>query len=154
MNEWSPEADPQAPGTGARAAESVDVVAAIHALTNVNREMELLKSELDSIVSLVRQALSLGAPQTEFESMFVRAQQFVERTVADAEQKRVEILTNAYIRADEVVAEARRHATDLAARASSYVVIAPQALEELERTIDSFTQANDELTREFTSRRH
>jgi cell division septum initiation protein DivIVA len=144
---------PPATGGGVPGYSGAGVSSALQALADVTREMERMRAELDSIVALVKHALSLGAPNSDFENMFIRAQRFLDRTVAEAEEQKVEILTRAYARAEQLVAEGRQQAEELVDRAARCLVLAPQALEELGETIDSFTQANDEVIRELTARR-
>jgi hypothetical protein len=123
-------------------------VSAAQALAEVTRALGELKSQLDATVGFVKRAMSIENPQPEFKALFVRGQQFIERTTAEAQRQAYLILADARVEADRIVADARDRIRELA---GSYFAMSQEALQQVENDVDSFSQANTEVSQELIS---
>jgi vacuolar-type H+-ATPase subunit H len=99
----------------------------------------------DARATAERQSMKTSAAEIEIGRLFVRAEDFVNHAVAESQQRASQILADARATADRIVAEARQQAVEVAAPKAMPL----QALQQFERTIDSFKRANGYLTREL-----
>jgi len=136
------------PGPGRAAAASPD--AALDAATELFDE---LKVRLDVSVASVKPIMDASATEIEIGQLFARAQSFIDRSVAQAHEQAAQILAEARAKADAIVAEARQPATEVVDDAPRYQAILPEALQQLEKTINSFSRTNSELTHELSQLR-
>jgi len=119
------------------------------ALVEVSRAVVDLRGRLDETLALAQKAIAASANEVEVGGLFVRAQAYVDRAVRDAERHATEIVAEAHATASEIIAGAQREARVVMGQAGSFSPIPPEALEQLERTIDSFSRANKDLSNEL-----
>lgn len=142
--ERSPSSTEAAPGEGNNPEANPS-----EAISDVREAMAELKAQLDATVNFVKHAMamSLRSGETEMSGMFIRAQQFIDRKVAEAEDQVTRMFADAQLASDDIIADARRRAKELADRTNRFLVLSPDALDQLEESIDSFVRANKEVTR-------
>ncbi len=126
--------------------DSMDPSGAPRAIAEVREAMAELKAQLDATVDFVKKAMATSVgPERDMSAMFIRAQQFIDRKVAETEDQVTRMLTDAHLASEGIVAEARRRAKELADRTNRFLVLSPDALDQLEESIDSFIRANNEV---------
>ncbi len=110
--------------------------------------------ELHEVFDRLRELLVLAREEHDNEvkigELFVRAQDHVNRAVADAEERTRQLLADAELEASRIVTAAEREARRLLEEARQPVVD-PSVTEQLQRTIDGFTRVNKELQSELTA---
>jgi hypothetical protein len=118
------------------------------ALLEVSQAIDELKGRLEKAAHSVLQATNVNATELEMGKLFVRAQEFVDRAMRDAQLKATRIVAEARVTAGAIVEDARSQAKAIVEQANT-IGISSDALRLLERTIDSFTRANSELSHEL-----
>ena len=111
-------------------------------------------TELHEVFDRLRALLVLAREEHDNEvrigELFVRAQEHVNRAVADAEERTRQLLADAEIEAARIVTAAEREAHRILAEAR-VPAVDPSVAEQLQKTIDAFARVNGELQSELTS---
>jgi vacuolar-type H+-ATPase subunit H len=111
-------------------------------------------TELHEVFDRLRALLVLAREEHDNEvkigELFLRAQEHVNRAVADAEKRTKQLLADAELEAARIVTAAEREAHRLLEEARR-PAMDPSVTEQLQKTIDGFAQVNRELQSELTS---
>ncbi len=83
--------------------------------------------------------------------LFVRAQDYVNEALADAEQRARQLIADAECEAAHIINDAREEAQRIVHDARPSLGLPPEAIQNLQSTIDGFAQLNRELLGELTS---
>jgi hypothetical protein len=120
-----------------------------NALGDIASSMDDLRVRIDRAAAAIHTALIVSASELEITALFVRAQEFIDRALLDARRQAAEVLTEAHAEAEWIVAEGHRRTRQLIAEAPLAAFVPAEAVQQLERTIESFSQSNSELTNEL-----
>jgi hypothetical protein len=130
---------------------SDDPVEAIDStLTEATGAMEGLHEVFERLRSLMVLAREERKNEEKIGELFVRAQDHVNRAIADAEERARQLLVDAEHEAAMIVAAGRREVERILAEARS-AALPPPVAEQLQRTIDGFARVNRELLVELTA---
>jgi cell division septum initiation protein DivIVA len=119
------------------------------ALEEISRATEVLRQRLEAVVASANRPVDPSTNETELGRLFVRAQSFVDHSVAEARRQASQILAEARTTADGIISEARQQAEEVLEDARRQPSIPLEVLQQLEKTIDSFSRTNSELTHEL-----
>jgi cell division septum initiation protein DivIVA len=125
-------------------------VSPANSLTEISRAAEELKIRSEAAIASMKRAIDLSVTEVEIGRLFVRAQAFIDQSVADAQLQASQILAEARATADGIVAQARQYAKGLTEEARQRPAMPLEAIQQLQRTIESFSRANSELKGELS----
>ncbi|MGA2520917.1 MAG: hypothetical protein ABSG81_08900 [Acidimicrobiales bacterium] len=114
-----------------------------------------LKDLLERLESSITKAADNRRIEEQIGQLFVRAQDFVDRAIGEAEELGRNMLAEAEFEASRIVAAARDEASRLVIEAQNEAErtnkIPPEAVRQLQATIDGFGRVNNELLRELSA---
>lgn len=123
--------------------------AAASALGEIASNMNGLGKRIEEAAGTINHALIVSTSEVEIGKLFARAQEFVDQAVADAQEQASQLLADARAEASRIVDEAHYRAQQIMGQASTSRLLPPEAAQQLERTIESFSKANSELAEEL-----
>ena len=124
--------------------EGDTVLAVTTAVTHVAVALDELKDQLEIANRRVGEVAAAQITEAELGRLFVRAAQFADTAIAEAEDEARQLIVAANREADRILTDARVEAEALIeeGRRSS-------AVEQVQATIEGFSRVNQELMREF-----
>ena len=120
------------------------------ALADIARSMDDLRDRIDPAMEAINHALVVSTSEGEIGKLFVRAQEYVDRAVADAQRNAAQLLVDARAEAERIVAEGHQRARQLIEQAPFNALVPTEVLQQFERTIESFNRSNCELTNQLS----
>ena len=146
-----PDGAVDADDAASRPEEAPDPIVAIgHTVSEAAGTMAELHEVFDRLRELLVIAREEHDSEVKIGELFVRAQDHVNRAVADAEERTRQLLADAELEAARIVTAAEREARRLLEEARQ-PTMDPSVTEQLRKTIDGFTRVNSELQTELTS---
>jgi cell division septum initiation protein DivIVA len=124
-----------------------------NALGEIALTMNDLTDRIEQAADAIQKAMVVGASGLEIARLFVRAQQFIDRAIREAQREASRVLADAHAEAERIVAEERRHTRELLEQIPLSGLLPAEAVQQVARSIDTFTQSNSELTEELTQLR-
>ena len=118
------------------------------AVTHVAMALDELKQQLEIANRRVTEVAAAQITEAELGRLFVRAAEFADNAIAEAEEEARRLVAGARLDAERILADARIEAEsiiDEAQRAS----LPGTAAEQVQATIDGFTHINRELIKEL-----
>lgn len=112
-----------------------------------------LSGRIEQMSAAIEHALDSGASPFEVDKFFVQAQEFIDRCIAEAHRQAARVLADAHAQADQIVMEGLDRTRQLIGQAPLTAFMPTEALQQLEDTIDSFSQSNTELMSQLASLR-
>ena len=129
--------------------------AAVRAVGDTVRHAAGVLSGLQELLQRLDASIADAAAQrrTEVEigQLITRTNEFVERTVAEAEEQARHLVAEAEFEATRIVAAAKEQAHRLIEEAKQSSALPPEAVRQLQVTIDGFGHLNGELLRELNA---
>jgi vacuolar-type H+-ATPase subunit H len=124
------------------------VHAVASAVTRVAMALDELKDQLEIANRRVAEVAAAQITETELGRLFVRAAEFADAAIAEAEEEARQLVADARMDAEHILADARIEAESIIEEAQR-TGMAPGAAEQVQATIDGFTQINRELIKEL-----
>jgi hypothetical protein len=124
-----------------------------NALGEIAFGMNDLTDRIDRAADAIEEAMIVRSSQVEIAKLFVRAQQFIDRAVREAQRQAAQMLAEAHAEAERIVAAERLHTQQLIVQAPLDSFVSAEAIQQVAQTIDSFTRSNSELTDELAQLR-
>jgi len=110
-----------------------------------------LQDLLQRLDSSINDAAAQRRTEIEIGQLITRTNEFVERSVAEAEEQARHLVAEAEFEATRIVAAAKEQAHRLIEEAKQSSALPPEAVRQLQVTIDGFGHLNGELLRELTA---
>jgi len=135
---------------------------AIAELGNISETMDATVAEsstaLDGLRTLLRRLEALAVLSREHQrneakigQLFTRVQDYIDRTTAEAEEQARNLIAEAEFEAARIVSAAKDEAHRLITDASRPTGIPPEAIRQLQVTIEGFARLNADLLRELAA---
>jgi vacuolar-type H+-ATPase subunit H len=124
------------------------VHAVASAVTHVAMALDELKDQLEIANRRVGEVAAAQITEAELGRLFVRAAEFADTAIAEAEEEARQVVADARMNAEHILADARIEAESIIEEAQR-PGMAPGAAEQVQATIDGFTQINRELIKEL-----
>lgn len=137
------------PGPNGARLRRRDSASSAETLNEISRAAEELRQRLEDVLAQAHTPAVTSDDETELGQLFVKSQHFIDHSVADARREASTILDEARAGAARILEEARRQADELLEDARRQSSIPTEALEQLGKTIDSFSRANGDLAHEL-----
>ncbi len=128
--------------------EGDTVHAVATAVTHVAVALDELKDQLEIANRRVAEVTTAQITEAELGRLFVRAAEFADSAVADAEEHARRLVAEARVNAERILADARIEAESIIEEAQRSGLPAAAA-EQVHATIDGFTRVNRELIKEL-----
>jgi vacuolar-type H+-ATPase subunit H len=128
--------------------EGDTVHAVATAVTHVAVALDELKDQLEIANRRVAEVTTAQITEAELGRLFVRAAEFADSAVAEAEEHARRLITDARMDAERILADARIEAESIIEEAHRSGLSAAAA-EQVHATIDGFTRVNRELVKEL-----
>ena len=133
--------------------EGDTVQAVTNAVTHVAVALDELKDQLEIANRRVGEVAAAQITEAELGRLFVRAAQFADTAVAEAEDEARQLVAAGASQAEQILADARREADAIIEEAHRSARLGVAAAQQVQSTIDGFTRVNRELIRELESLR-
>jgi hypothetical protein len=124
--------------------ESMDLT--VRQATSAVDGLRDLLGRLEALAALARQHQHNEAKIGE---LFIRVQDYISRATAEAEEHALNLIAEAEFEAARIVATAKEEAHRLLSEARRPASLPPEAITQLQMTIDGFARLNNELLREL-----
>ena len=121
------------------------------ALAEMKAELDELRSQLDTAVSMLRRAMEEAASSRTTGELFASAGEFIESQRVESEERAARVVSEARQIAEGIIRDASARAMEVADRTSTFLFIPPDVLERLERSISDFSDANNEVSGQLGS---
>jgi regulator of protease activity HflC (stomatin/prohibitin superfamily) len=129
--------------------EGDTVQAVTNAVTHVAVALDELKDQLEIANRRVGEVAAAQITEAELGRLFVRAAQFADTAIAEAEDEARQLVAAGASQAEQIVADARREADAIIEEAHRAARLGVAAAEQVQTTIDGFTRVNRELIKEL-----
>ncbi len=129
--------------------EGDTVHAVATAVNHVAVALDELKDQLEIANRRVAEVTTAQITEAELGRLFVRAAEFADEAVAEAEEHARRLLADARIQAERIMADARIEAESIIEESQRAGLPAAAAAEQVHATIDGFTRVNQELIKEL-----
>ncbi|HXQ75061.1 MAG TPA: DivIVA domain-containing protein [Acidimicrobiales bacterium] len=116
------------------------------AVTHVAMALDELKEQLEIANRRVGEVAAAQITETELGRLFVRAAEFADSAIAEAEEEARQVVADARMDAERILADARIEAESIIEEVQR---LPPAAAEQVQATIDGFTHINRELIKEL-----
>jgi len=126
----------------------------IEAMEDTVRQASGALDELQDLFKRMKSLMVLAREHQLHEEkigeLFVRAQDYVNEALADAEERARQLIADAEFEAAQIVDDARDEAHRIINEARRATALAPEAVRQLQATIEGFARLNRELLGELT----
>ncbi len=129
--------------------EGDSVQAMAGAVTHVAMALDELKEQLELANRRVGEVAAAQITEAELGRLFVRAAQFADTAIADAEQEAGGVVAAAKVEAERILAGAKQEATAIVEESQRVSRLSADAALQVQATIEGFTRVNQELAREL-----
>jgi len=129
--------------------EGDTVQAVTNAVTHVAVALDELKDQLEIANRRVGDVAAAQITEAELGRLFVRAAQFADTAIAEAEDEAREVVAAAHRQAERILADARAAADALIEEGERSSQLGVAAAEQVQATIEGFTRFNQDLMREL-----
>ena len=129
--------------------EGDTVQAVASAVTHVAVALDELKDQLEIANRRVGEVAAAQITEAELGRLFVRAAQFADAAIAEAEEEARQAVTAASREAERILADARIEANAIIDEAKRSTALGAAAAQKVQSTIEGFTRVNQELIREL-----
>jgi hypothetical protein len=129
--------------------EGDTVQAVASAVTHVAVALDELKDQLEIANRRVGEVAAAQITEAELGRLFVRAAQFADSAIAEAEEDARRILAAAGREAERILADARLEADAVIEEGQRSSRLSAAAAEQVQATIEGFTRVNHDLIREL-----
>ena len=129
--------------------EGDTVQAMAGAVAHVAMALDELRDQLEMANRRVGEVAAAQITEAELGRLFVRAAQFADSAIADAEEEARRLVADAHDRAERILAEARREADAIIEENQRSSQLSADAAVQVQTTIEGFTRVNQELIREL-----
>jgi hypothetical protein len=129
--------------------EGDTVLAVTTAVTHVAVALDELKDQLEIANRRVGEVAAAQITEAELGRLFVRAAQFADTAIAEAEDEARQLIVAANREADRILTDARVEAEALIEEGRRSSELGAAAVEQVQATIEGFSRVNQELMREF-----
>jgi len=147
--------DPEAPRIAMHVVPPVDaedeaLEAVASSLESVASTMNHLTSQLTALTEAFGRTKTLRATEAEIGRLFVRAQEYVDDSIADARERARRIVAEAQDQAAHIIEQAQAQAAEIVEQARRQAILRPEAVAQLSNTIEGFSRMNVELVEELS----
>jgi hypothetical protein len=118
------------------------------AVTHVAVALDELKEQLEIANRRVTEVAAAQITEAELGRLFVRAAEFADNAIAEAEEEARRLVASARLDAERILADARIEAESIIDEAQ-HASLPGAAAEQVQATIDGFTHINRELIKEL-----
>jgi cell division septum initiation protein DivIVA len=125
------------------------VQAVTNAVTHVAVALDELKDQLEIANRRVSEVAAAQITEAELGRLFVRAAQFADTAMAEAEDEAREVVAAARREAERILADARTAADAMIEEGERSSQLGVAAAEQVQATIEGFTRFNQDLMREL-----
>ena len=125
------------------------VQAVTNAVTHVAVALDELKDQLEIANRRVSEVAAAQITEAELGRLFVRAAQFADTAMAEAEDEAREVVAAARREAERILADARSAADAMIEEGERSSQLGVAAAEQVQATIEGFTRFNQDLMREL-----
>jgi hypothetical protein len=129
--------------------ESDTVLAVTTAVTHVAVALDELKDQLEIANRRVGEVAAAQITEAELGRLFVRAAQFADSAIAEAEDEARQLIAAAKRDAERILADARVEAEALIEEGHRSSELGAAAAEQVQATIEGFTRVNQELMKDL-----
>jgi len=129
--------------------EGDTVQAMASAVTHVALALDDLKDQLEIANRRVGEVAAAQITEAELGRLFVRAAQFADSAVAEAQEEARSVVAAADQEAQRILADARREAEAMIEEGQRSSELGIAAAQQVRATIDGFTRVNNELVRDL-----
>jgi hypothetical protein len=129
--------------------EGDTVLAVTTAVTHVAVALDELKDQLEIANRRVGEVAAAQITEAELGRLFVRAAQFADTAIAEAEDEARQVVAAAHRQAERILADARNEADALIEEGQRSSQLGAAAAQQVQATIEGFTRVNQELMREL-----
>ena len=113
--------------------------------------LEGLRDILERLETSIAKAVDQRRTEEQIGELFVRAQEYVDRSIFETEERARIVVAEAEHEASRIISAARGEAQRLIEEARRSARLPAEAARQLQATIDGFGQVNSELLRELTA---
>ncbi len=131
-------------------AEDEALGAVASSLEGVASTMDDLTSQLTALTEAYGRTKMLRTTEAEIGRLFVRAQGYVDDSIADARERARQIVAGAQEQAFHIIDQAHAQAAEIVEQARRQAVLRPEAVARLSTTIEGFSRMNVELVNELS----
>jgi hypothetical protein len=129
--------------------EGDTVQAVASAVTHVAVALDELKDQLEIANRRVGEVAAAQITEAELGRLFVRAAQFADSAIAEAEEEARQVVIAANQEAQRILADARLEADAITEEARRSSALGLAAAQKVQSTIEGFTRVNQELIKEL-----
>jgi cell division septum initiation protein DivIVA len=129
--------------------EGDTVQAVTNAVTHVAVALDELKDQLEIANRRVGEVAAAQITEAELGRLFVRAAQFADTAIAEAEDEAQEVVAAAHRQAERILEDARAEADAMIKEGERSSQLGAAAAEQVQATIEGFTRFNQDLMREL-----
>lgn len=130
--------------------DASDTVQAVTtAVTHVAVALDELKGQLEIANRRVSEVAAAQTTEAELGRLFVRAAQFADSAIAEAQDEARRLVADARREADRIVAEARGHADAIIEEAEQSSALPSAFALQVQTALDGFTHVNSEFMKEL-----